>query len=125
MKRAPKANRKRKTFEVPGPSAPGAMPMDQRASIIFSYFKSYNYKVRDLSDLVIWLDLSGGFLHNLDLIWTPDSTGRLGICSARESSRCQCLQQPLRSSASCGTPAPLLTPRSLRPHMCDTPPFHR
>lgn len=45
VKRAPKANRKRKTFEVAGPSAAGAMPMDERARQIFQYFKSYNYKV--------------------------------------------------------------------------------
>lgn len=46
MKRAPKANRKRKTFEVPGPAVVGAMPMDERARQIFQYFKSYNYKAR-------------------------------------------------------------------------------
>lgn len=46
IKRAPRANRKRKTFAVPGPAAPGAMPMDERARQIFAYFKSYNYKAR-------------------------------------------------------------------------------
>jgi hypothetical protein len=45
VKRAPKANRKRKTFEVPGPGVPGAMPVDERARQVFQYFKSYNYKV--------------------------------------------------------------------------------
>ena len=46
VKRAPKANRKRKTFEVAGPGAAGAISMDERARQNFQYFKSYNYKVR-------------------------------------------------------------------------------
>ncbi|KIZ01885.1 hypothetical protein MNEG_6075 [Monoraphidium neglectum] len=52
VKRAPKANRKRKTFEVAGPSAAGAMPMDERARQIFQYFKSYNYKVKETGDVI-------------------------------------------------------------------------
>lgn len=39
VKRAPKASVKRKTFEVDGPGREGAMPMDDRARQIFSYFK--------------------------------------------------------------------------------------
>lgn len=37
IKRAPKANIKRKTFEVEGPKAPNAMPLDDRARQIFKY----------------------------------------------------------------------------------------
>lgn len=39
IKRAPKAKRVRKVYEVPGPSVPGAMPLDARARQIFQYFK--------------------------------------------------------------------------------------
>jgi len=35
IKRAPQAVKKRKTFEVPGPSVQGAMPLDARARQIF------------------------------------------------------------------------------------------
>jgi hypothetical protein len=45
VKRAPKANKKRKTFEVAGPGVAGAMSMDERARQVFQYFKAYNYKV--------------------------------------------------------------------------------
>lgn len=52
IKRAPKANRKRKTFEVPGPAVEGAAPVDERARQIFAYFKSYNYKVKEAGEVI-------------------------------------------------------------------------
>lgn len=52
VKRAPKANRKRKTFEVPGPAVEGAMPVDARARQIFAYFKSYNYQVKETGEVI-------------------------------------------------------------------------
>jgi hypothetical protein len=54
VKRAPKANRKRKTFEVAGPAVEGAMPMDERARQLFSYFKSYNYKVKETGEVIVF-----------------------------------------------------------------------
>jgi hypothetical protein len=45
VKRAPKSSVKRKVFEVPGPGADGAVPLDARARAVFAYFKKYNYEV--------------------------------------------------------------------------------
>jgi hypothetical protein len=45
IKRAPKAKRVRRVYEVPGPASPEAMPLDERARQIFRYFKQYNYSV--------------------------------------------------------------------------------
>ena len=45
IKRAPKAKRVRRVYEVPGPASPDAMPLDERARQIFRYFKTYNYSV--------------------------------------------------------------------------------
>lgn len=45
IKRAPKAKRVRRVYEVPGPAAPGAVPLDERAGQIFRYFRQYNYTV--------------------------------------------------------------------------------
>jgi hypothetical protein len=39
VKRAPKANKKRKVFEVAGPAAEGAAPLKERARAIMTYFK--------------------------------------------------------------------------------------
>jgi hypothetical protein len=45
IKRAPKAKRVRRVYEVPGPASPDAMPLDERARQIFRYFRTYNYSV--------------------------------------------------------------------------------
>lgn len=52
IKRAPKAKRVRKTFETKGPKEEGSLPLDQRARQIFSYFKKYNYDVKDTGDVI-------------------------------------------------------------------------
>ncbi|KAG7668610.1 hypothetical protein Ndes2526B_g03769 [Nannochloris sp. 'desiccata'] len=52
IKRAPKAKIKRKTFEVPGPSAKETMPIDERAKQIFTYFKNYNYNVKSTGEVI-------------------------------------------------------------------------
>ena len=57
VKRAPQANKKRKTFEVDGPARSGAMPMDDRARQIFSYFKRYNYTVKDTGEVISFVGL--------------------------------------------------------------------
>ena len=54
IKRAPKAKIKRKTFEVPGPGAPGHVPLDARASQIFSYFKNYNYTIKATGEVIVF-----------------------------------------------------------------------
>lgn len=54
VKRAPKANRKRKTFEVAGPGVAGAVPIDERARQLFAYFKSYNYKVKESGEVIVF-----------------------------------------------------------------------
>lgn len=57
VKRAPQANKKRKTFEVDGPARPGAMTMDDRARQIFSYFKRYNYSVKERGEVISFVGL--------------------------------------------------------------------
>lgn len=52
IKRAPKAKIKRKTFEVAGPGAEGAVPLDARARQIFGYFQNYNYKVKSKGEVI-------------------------------------------------------------------------
>ncbi|KXZ52431.1 hypothetical protein GPECTOR_9g475 [Gonium pectorale] len=52
VKRAPQATKKRMTFEVPGPAAEGAMPLDDRARQIFRYFKRYNYTVKETGEVI-------------------------------------------------------------------------
>jgi len=52
VKRAPKAKRVRKVYEVPGPAVPGAMPLDARARQIFAYFKANNYEVADRGEVI-------------------------------------------------------------------------
>ena len=52
IKRAPKAKKVRKTFEVQGPAVSGAMPLDARARQIFQYFKKYNYEVEGTGDVI-------------------------------------------------------------------------
>ena len=51
VKRAPKAKRKRITFEVAGP-AKSNVPLDARARSIFAYFKKYNYEVVNTGDVI-------------------------------------------------------------------------
>ncbi len=51
VKRAPKAKKKRITFEVAGP-AQSNVPLDARARSIFSYFKKYNYEVVNTGDVI-------------------------------------------------------------------------
>ena len=57
VKRAPQANKKRKTFEVDGPARPGAVSMDDRARQIFSYFKRYNYTVKERGEVISFVGL--------------------------------------------------------------------
>ena len=52
IKRAPKAKKVRKTFEVEGPAQPQALPLDERARQIFKYFKRYNYEVVESGDTI-------------------------------------------------------------------------
>ena len=52
IKRAPKAKKVRKTFEVAGPSQADAMPLDQRARQVFQYFKKYNYEIAQTGDVI-------------------------------------------------------------------------
>lgn len=52
IKRAPKAKRKRKTYEVDGPARPEAVPLDNRARQIFEYFKKYNYEVVGTGEVI-------------------------------------------------------------------------
>jgi hypothetical protein len=52
IKRAPKAKKVRKTFEVAGPAKPNAMPLDERARQLFAYFKSYNYEVVETGETI-------------------------------------------------------------------------
>lgn len=40
------------TFEVPGPAVPGAMALDVRARQIFSYFKRYNYQIKETGEVI-------------------------------------------------------------------------
>jgi hypothetical protein len=54
IKRSPKAKIKRKTFQVPGPAAPNAIPIDQRAKQIFQYFKTYNYSVKETGEVIVF-----------------------------------------------------------------------
>lgn len=42
----------RKTFEVPGPANPDALPLDQRARQVFQYFKKYNYDVAQDGEVI-------------------------------------------------------------------------
>ena len=43
---------KRKTFEVPGPGVPGAVPLDDRARSMFAYFKRNNYDVTSTGEVI-------------------------------------------------------------------------
>lgn len=52
IKRAPKAKKVRKTFEVAGPARADALPLDERARQIFQYFKKYNYEVAGTGDVI-------------------------------------------------------------------------
>jgi len=52
IKRAPKANVKRVTFELPGPNAPNPMPLDKVAQMLFNYFIQKNYVVKDRGEVI-------------------------------------------------------------------------
>jgi len=52
IKRAPKASKKRKTFEVSGPAKDGAASLDARARQIFLYFQKYNYEVKETGETI-------------------------------------------------------------------------
>ena len=52
IKRAPKATKKRKVFEVEGPGKEGGIPLDVRARAIFQYFKKYNSEVKETGDVI-------------------------------------------------------------------------
>lgn len=52
IKRAPKAKKVRKTFEVAGPAQSDALPLDERARQLFAYFKKYNYEVVETGDTI-------------------------------------------------------------------------
>ena len=54
IKRAPKASKKRITFEVEGPAKAGAQALDERARQIFLYFKKYNYEVKDTGETIVF-----------------------------------------------------------------------
>lgn len=57
VKRAPKANKKRKTFEVEGPGVEGAVTLDSRARAIFAYMKKYNYEVKEMGEVITFVGL--------------------------------------------------------------------
>ncbi|CAL5229519.1 g12859 [Coccomyxa viridis] len=52
IKRAPKAKKVRKTFEVAGPARSDALPLDERARQLFAYFKHYNYEVMETGETI-------------------------------------------------------------------------
>eukprot|EP00471_Norrisiella_sphaerica_P001512 CAMPEP_0184481212 /NCGR_PEP_ID=MMETSP0113_2-20130426/2751_1 /TAXON_ID=91329 /ORGANISM="Norrisiella sphaerica, Strain BC52" /LENGTH=308 /DNA_ID=CAMNT_0026860187 /DNA_START=29 /DNA_END=955 /DNA_ORIENTATION=- len=52
IKRAPKANVKRATFEVAGPSAPNGVETDTIAKKLFGYMLKYNYAVKDRGQVI-------------------------------------------------------------------------
>ncbi len=52
IKRAPKAKKVRKTFEVAGPAKTDALPLDERARQLFAYFKHYNYEVMETGETI-------------------------------------------------------------------------
>ena len=52
IKRAPKAKKVRKTFEVAGPARSDALPLDERARQLFAYFKKYNYEVMETGETI-------------------------------------------------------------------------
>ncbi|KAL6751984.1 hypothetical protein V8C86DRAFT_3029841 [Haematococcus lacustris] len=57
VKRAPVANKKRKTFEVDGPKRANAMPVRDRAKQIVTYFKKYNYEVKEMGEVITFAGL--------------------------------------------------------------------
>uniref|UniRef100_A0A7S0S0U4 Uncharacterized protein n=1 Tax=Chlamydomonas leiostraca TaxID=1034604 RepID=A0A7S0S0U4_9CHLO len=57
VKRAPKANKKRKTYEVAGPAKADAMPLKERAKQIVTYFKRYNYEVKEMGEVIVFKGL--------------------------------------------------------------------
>lgn len=52
VKRSAKSKVDRKTFEIPGPAAAGAVPLDQTARQVSEYFKSKNYRVADAGEVI-------------------------------------------------------------------------
>lgn len=55
IKRAPKASKQRKTFEVDGPAVAGAQSLDERARQLFLYFKKYNYSVGSTGETITFV----------------------------------------------------------------------
>jgi hypothetical protein len=52
IKRAPKASKTRKTFEMEGPAKAGQDALDRKARQIFQYFKKYNYEVKETGEVI-------------------------------------------------------------------------
>lgn len=42
----------RKVFEVEGPAREGAIGLDERARQLFTYFKRYNYEVKETGEVI-------------------------------------------------------------------------
>ena len=42
----------RKVFEVEGPARQGAMALDDRARLLFAYFKKYKYEVKETGEVI-------------------------------------------------------------------------
>eukprot|EP00466_Bigelowiella_natans_P017755 jgi/Bigna1/90071/estExt_fgenesh1_pg.C_610101 len=61
IKRAPKANIKRATFEVAGPKAPNGVETDVVARQLFQYMLKYNYAVKDRGEIITF---SGKYASN-------------------------------------------------------------
>lgn len=57
IKRAPTASKKRKTFEVDGPARAGAVSVKERAKQIMTYFKKYNYDVKEMGEVITFAGL--------------------------------------------------------------------
>lgn len=101
IKRAPASNKKRKTYEVDGPARPNAMPLDQRARQVFSYFKKYNYEVKGTGEVITFVGL-----------YAADKGQAAAVtfytfCGAWTPSLCQAKPQPQPSL--CQAPGPAVS----------------
>ena len=54
VKRSAKSKVGRKTFEVAGPSATGAMPLDELAREVSMFFKRNNYVIADAGEVIVF-----------------------------------------------------------------------
>eukprot|EP00200_Dunaliella_tertiolecta_P003978 CAMPEP_0202351090 /NCGR_PEP_ID=MMETSP1126-20121109/7891_1 /ASSEMBLY_ACC=CAM_ASM_000457 /TAXON_ID=3047 /ORGANISM="Dunaliella tertiolecta, Strain CCMP1320" /LENGTH=294 /DNA_ID=CAMNT_0048943171 /DNA_START=126 /DNA_END=1010 /DNA_ORIENTATION=+ len=59
IKRAPKASKKRKVYEVDGPAKENAIPLKERARQIVSYFKKYNYETKEMGEVITFVGTYG------------------------------------------------------------------